>query len=532
MNKLFLPLFAFVLLAASANAQIVTPTVKWKQCYGGSISDYMASVKPTPDKGFVMVGYIESNDSLINGSNHGSSDIWVVKTDSDGKVQWSKALGGNDAELATDIQLTKDGGYIIAGSTESFPASGNVTGSKGASDAWIVKLRSGGQIQWTRCYGGINDELAKSIVPTIDGGYIFAGSSTKVNGDVTGTHGNSGATDFWVVKTDSEGYIKWEKSYGGESGDDASSIWQTKDYGYIVSGTTISNDSIGDVTRPKGSEDIWVIKINSSGVLQWQKTLGGTGSDFATEMLPTNDGGYIVAGNSGSADSDVTASKGKQDYWLVKLDDKANIAWQKSYGGFEDEFLKDMERTSDGGYFLTGYSTSTQGDVGSTKGAEDYWVIKLDSNGLVHWKKTWGGTSGDIASTGVQTHDGGYAVGGYSYSNDIDLSGNNGEYDYWVLRLTPDGSAPIGSNSAINIAETINATIYPNPSQGQFFIKGTSLSKVEIFDAVGKLVGTSSLTGDNSSQGVNVQYLPNGVYFARVYDNSNQSATVKIMVQQ
>ena len=224
-----------------------------KKTIGGTESDYAYSFKPTPDGGYIAAGYTYSHDGDVSG-NHGDADAWVVKINSTGGIQWQKTLGGSNEEIARSIQLTTDGGYIIAAATKS--DNGDVSGNHGGADAWIVKLNSNGGIQWQKTLGGTNEEIARSIQLTTDGGYIIAGSAKSNDGDVIGNHGGQ---DTWVVKLNDSGTILWQKSMGGTANDFANSIQLTSDGGFIVAGQAISTN--GDINGNHGATDAWVIKL-------------------------------------------------------------------------------------------------------------------------------------------------------------------------------------------------------------------------------------------------------------------------------
>lgn len=214
---------------------------------------------------------------------------------------------------AQSIELTNDGGFIVAGSTHS--DDGNVSGNHGMSDFWIVKLDSEGVLEWQKCLGGSGHDWAHSVQQTADGGYILAGSTESNDGDVTGNHGGQ---DFWIVKLKEDGELEWQRCLGGSSNDTASAVQQTIDGGYIVSGYTESND--GDVSGNRGNSDYWLVKLSSSGDLLWQKCLGGSDHDYSHSLQQTTDGGYILAGSSRSNDGDVTGNQGDYDFWVVKLE--------------------------------------------------------------------------------------------------------------------------------------------------------------------------------------------------------------------
>ena len=363
-------------------------------------------------------------------------------------IQWQKSLGGSSSDIPYAIQQTTDGGYIIAG--ESRSTNGDVTGHHGPSgdraDFWIVKINSSGIIQWQKSLGGSNGDIANSIQQTTDGGYIVAGTSTSNNGDVSGHHGCtdcSTADDGWVVKLDSNGNLQWQKSLGGSDEDSLTSIRQTSDGGYIAVGNSYSND--GDVSGNHGGHDYWLVKLDPNGNIQWQKSLGGSLYEFANSVEQTTDGGYVIAGFSRSNNGDVSGNKGYEDFWIVKVDDSGNIQWQKSLGGTFWDVANSIKQTTDGGYIVAGYSYSIDGDVsghhGTAAANPDYWVVKIDNSGNIQWQKSLGGNSSDIGRSVMQTADGGYIVAGSSASSDGDVTGNNdNSFNYWIVKLDVDGN--------------------------------------------------------------------------------------------
>jgi hypothetical protein len=417
----------FILIAAITFAQ-QAPAIEWQKCLGGTNADYALSIQQTADGGYIVAGWTASNNGDVSG-NHGNYDAWVVKLDSAGNMQWQKCLGGTSDDYAYSIQQTTDGGYIVAGYTAS--NNGDVSGNHGLYDYWVVKLDPAGTLQWQKCLGGTNDDQAYSIQQTADGGYMVAGVTASNNGDVSGNHGNY---DAWVVKLDPAGNMQWQKCLGGTVAEYAYSIQQTADGGYIVAGFTESND--GDVSGNHGLYDYWVVKLDPAGTLQWQKCLGGTDYDQAYSIKQTADGGYIVAGITYSNNVDVSGNHGINDVWVVKLDTSGNIQWQKCLGGTVAEYAFSIQQTADGGYMVAGNTSSNNGDVSGNHGLNDAWVVKLDTSGNIQWQKCRGGTNYDQAQSIQQTADGGYIVAGYTQSNNGDVSGNHGLYDFWVVKLT------------------------------------------------------------------------------------------------
>jgi hypothetical protein len=306
-----------------------------------------------------------------------------------------------------------------------------VSGNNGYYVACVVKLNSSGDILWQKCLGGTYDDYARSIQQTSDTGFILAGYTFSNDGDVSGNHGFS---DAWVVKLNSSGDIIWQKCFGGTNEDYAYSIQQTSDSGFIVAGYTFSND--GDVSGYHGYFDYWVVKLNSSGDIEWQKCLGGTYYDYAYSIQQTSNGGFIVAGSTNSNNGDVSGYHGYFDYWVVKLNSSGDIEWQKCLGGTNNDYANSIQQTSDGGFIVAGYTESNDGDVSGYHGGDyDAWVVKLNSSGDILWQKCLGGTIDDRAYSIQQTSDGGFIVAGFTVSNDGDVSGNHGASDAWVVKL-------------------------------------------------------------------------------------------------
>ncbi|THU37049.1 T9SS C-terminal target domain-containing protein [Niastella caeni] len=364
----------------------------------------------------------------VNGVEKASAkDLIIVN-----QLVWHKLLGGNNTDYAVSAEPTADGGCLVAGFSKS--TDGDVTGNHGNYDYWVVKLNADRTIAWQKTFGGSGDDFIYKMIPLADGGCVLAGYSLSTNGDVTGNHGNA---DIWIVKLNAAGAIVWQKTLGGSNIDMASSVIATSD-GYVVSGYTVSND--GDVTGNHGDYDFWVVKLNESGTIIWQKTFGGTGSDYANSIIATSDGGYLVGGRTSSTDGDVTGNHGSVDCWLVKLNATGNAEWKKTYGGTDRESIESMLPTSDGGTIIAGYTNSLNGDVTGNHGNTDCWVAKLNSSGAIVWQKTLGGKSDEQALSIAPAQNGGFAIAGFTSSTDGDVTAFHGSNDSWVVRLNTNGA--------------------------------------------------------------------------------------------
>ena len=373
----------------------VATLVTWTKAYGGVNRDIAHSIRQTADGGIIVAGEA-SSFGVVN------SDVWILKLDINGSIQWQRSYGGIGYDIARSIQEASDGGYIVAGETSSFGTD---------TDVWVLKLDANGIIQWQNRYGGSGDDIAYSVRQTSDGGYIVAGETTSFG---------AGGADAFMLKIDANGGVVWLKSYGGTGDDRARSIQQTSD-GFIVAGET---DSFG-----AGKADIWVLKLGASGDLVWQKTFGAKKDDAAYSVQQTSDGGYIIAGEATSTGSILKKA------FLLKLDASGGLVWHKTYGGANGEVAYSVQQTSDGGYIIAGQSKSFGNILG------DMWVLKIRSDGGIDWQKTYGSGGSNSANFICQTTDGGYIVAGETSSFGA------GNADAWVSKL--DGNGNIGGRCSV-----------------------------------------------------------------------------------
>ena len=346
-------------------------------------------------------------------------------------VEWQKCLGGAGSDVGVMI-LPVNRSYIGLGSTNSL--SGNVSGNHGDIDIWVFKLDSAGSLLWQKCLGGSGLDFGSAIAPTTDGGFIVIGSTASNDGDVSGSHGND---DVWFVKLNSAGEIDWQKCLGGSGKDIGWSIFPSANGGYFATGRTDSND--GDVSGNHGSSDCWVVKLDSTGILEWQKCLGGSGIDNSYFIVPGTDGGCVTVGVSSSGDGDVIGYHGAADCWVVKLSSSGSIQWQKPLGGSGADMGWSITAGADGGYVVAGTTQSNDGDVNGNHGLNDVLLIKLSADGLVQWQQCFGGALDDKGYSVATTPDGGYVLAGNTQSNNGDVSGNHGASDCWAVKLNSVG---------------------------------------------------------------------------------------------
>jgi len=385
--------------------QSAPPVMRWDKTFGGDGDDRVYSLTHTSDGGYILAGY-----SYYIDERH--FDARLVKTDANGNMQWQRNIGGNDSIEAHSAMQTSDGGYIIAGSTGIY---------YGIYDFWLVKIDAEGTEQWNRTFerGIFSDDNVKSVLETSDGGYLIAGSTSACNKwDCP--------NDFWVVKTDAEGTEQWNRTFGGDNSDLLYSLQQTFDGGYILGGDTRSFGT--------GSSDFWLVKTDNNGIELWNRTFGGANHESAHSVQQTSDGGFIMAG--------VTGSTYSYDCWLVKTDTEGVEMWNRkivrpNYYNSPYSILQ----SPDGGYIIAGKTGSA-----GTGYYSDMWLASTDSDGYVQWEMTFGGTGPNVAARSVLlAPDGGLIVAG-----EKGLHTEN-DSDFWLAKFggipaeTEGGNAPTDS---------------------------------------------------------------------------------------
>ena len=322
-------------------------------------------------------------------------------------------------------------------------------------------------LDWNKSYGGLLYDCIKDIDNTSDGGYISVGYTESMDGDVFYNHGGG---DCWVIKTNSVGVVQWEKTLGGSWYECGYSIKQTNDGGYIVLAYSESTD--GDLTSNNGGGDCWVVKLSNSGVIQWQKVYGGSSYDNAISIVETADGGYVIVGRSDSTDGDVGGNCGGTDCWILKINSVGGVEWKKIIGGAEDDYGQSIMQTVDGGYILTGGTYSTNGDVVGQHGDSDCWLVKLNNLGNIVWQHAFGGTSFDAGQHVIQTNDLGYIISGYTESIDGDVTDSHEGGDGWIVKC--DSLGAIEWQNSIGSSGNDNALSILQLMDGSYILTGYS----------------------------------------------------------
>ncbi len=334
-----------VALILIGSVSIVSAQTSWWRTYGGTGYDEGCSVQQTSDGGYVMAGWTES----FGVGTPDTANVYLIKTNTSGDTLWTRTYGGRDDDWGYSVRQTVDSGYIIAGRTASFGA--------GNMDVYLIKTDASGYALWTRTYGGTSYDYGFPVQQTSDGGYIIAGHTYSF-GTGTPDHPN-----VYLIKANASGETLWTKTYGGTNYDEGYSVRQTVDGGYVIAGYTYSFAA--------GSNDVYLIKTDASGDTLWTKTYGGTNNDVGYSVQQTADGGYIIAGHAASFGAE------DADVYLIKANASGDTAWTRTHGGTGDEWGYSVRQTADGGYVIAGRTLSF---------APEYWdayLIKTDKNGRV-----------------------------------------------------------------------------------------------------------------------------------------------------
>lgn len=522
-----LQIFFALIFSTALSSQ---PNIHWQKTLGGNQLDFFSQLISNPG-GFSLVG---SSYSGISGDktdpSRGEVDWWLVSLDGVGDLQGQKTIGGSNNDGLGRLAFAINGNYMLAGTSDSNISGEKTENSRGLADFWIMELEQMQNIVWQKTLGGNSADGVESTVATSDGGYLIVGSSNSgVSGEKTEpVRGLAFTYDFWIMKVDVVGMIEWQKTIGGGGNDFIKDVAQTTDGGYILAGQSASDAGYEKSENSRGNNDYWVLKIDVSGNIQWQRTLGGTADDLLTTLSLTSDGGCLVGGYSNSPVSFEKSepSRGGYDYWIIKLDFDGEIEWEKTIGGSGGDFLYDLIESADSHYILAGSSDSpVSGEKNEvSRGLSDFWIVKVSSSGEIIWQKTLGGDQADVPKQVLQLADFSLLIGGDSRSG---ISGEKtdicrGETDYWVVKLEPD---------TLELTDVIIGSIlvFPNPTSESIIIRFEKEQNFEIIlsDLTGKIFQQTSYANISQAEiSINGQ---SGLYFLSIELPENKRKIFKVV---
>ena len=488
--------FSIVLAVPETNTKtILQPTLSektansngellWNKTYGGIMDDRGTCVIESSDGGYVITGFKHIGDN-------GDMDAWLIKTNKDGEEVWNKTYGGSTHEYGYSVAQTTDGGYIITGLYHTETAI--------FADVLLIKTYPNGTQEWNNTFSGESTyDIGNCVLQASDGGYIIVGQ--------TGAIGVNGNTNLWLIKANSTGDLEWQKTFGGPYADLGYWVIQSSDGGYVITGYTYSYDA-------GINKDLWLIKTNSTGDLEWNKTIGGGANDEGRCVVQANDGGYIIAGSTNSYGTD------NQEVWLVKTDQNGNHLWNQTYGVSNWDEGHCVMQASDGGYIITGGINAVPLVTMSIRNAvvSDVLLIKTDENGNEAWNQSYGGTGNDMGNSVIQDSNGDYIVAGFTSTYGI-----GGSNDVWLLKVA----------SGFPVIDQPADITYEEGSTGHNITWQASDAEPSSYTITSNetLVESGPWTGGNIT--VSVDGLSVGVYLytCTVNDTVDQSASDTVMV--
>lgn len=463
---------ALVLMMLNLPGWGQNPVTIGMQLLGNQYEEFGYSIECTEDGGTIISGITASFGS-------GERDACLIKLDPSGTVQWDRTFGGTGDETGRHALEIAAGGYILTGTCDA--------DCNGLSDLYLIKADAQGNQVWAHTFGGEGDEAGNGVLQCPDGGYLIIGR--------TSTFG-AGGYDLWLIKTDQDGQEDWNSTYGGSNDDFGYSIQPTPDDGYVIAGYT---ESFGN-----GQADIWLIKTDAQGNQIWSRTFGGEGSDFGGSVKPTNDGGFVIVGETHSVGSG-------GDVWLIKTDENGNAQWETTFGGVYLDGGYPGVCVTDGGYVICGWTESYG------KGGADVWVIRTDASGQVIWDETYGG-AGDDRGLGIQeVSEGQFIVAGYSW-----VCEDTG-YDLLVIQIDEEGTSSPAVEPTIQPDSYRLLPPFPNPFNARTTIyielPHESQVRLDVYDITGRHI--AEIARDRYMPGVHgfsyePENLASGIYIVRM----------------
>ena len=438
MKKYSLILILFFLCNCSKKDVFEIPeidtNVYFIETIGGSKNDAFNAVTKTIDDGYITAGYTQSNDGDIISKANISFDFLVSKFSSEKILEWQKHFGGSENDKALDIIQTLGGDFIVLGSSESSDL--DVSENAGSKDFWLVKLSNNGVLLWEKSFGFLGEDYGTTLLETKDGGFLITGvldvSASNGQGNAKSTIINHAGGDYWVLKTNHLGALEWSRYFGGSFTEIPLGIVETDNHNYIIVGSSDSNDF--NISNNKGSYDFWMTKIATDGSLLLEKTFGGSEIDEASAITATNDGNFIIVGNTRSTDKDVSKNNGAADIWILKVSKEGNLIWEKTIGGSSFDVAKAIYKTQDNGFLIAGSSRSLDNGF-QNKGQNDALILKVDENGNLLWQKTFGGSEIDFLYDVVELNNKSIIAVGESSSSDQDIPENKGFTDALIIQI-------------------------------------------------------------------------------------------------
>jgi len=497
-----------------------TTTIVNQKLFGGNSEEIFSDAILLQNGNYLILC---SSESMQTGNkttlNYGSSDFWLINLNADFTINWQKGFGGSGYDEAWKLVETTDGGFLCVGNSDS-PISGNKTAPNiGNSDFWVLKLDNLGNVEWEKTFGGAANDYAISLKMFENGDFLIGGASdSPVSGDKTSP--SNGGLDYWLIRIDSLGNVIWDKTIGGAAKDWLTGLLIDSNDNIYVTGESRSDISGSKTEANYGDQNVWLVKLNDNANIIWDKTLGGSIAESESNLLLIENMLYLNSlSNSPVSGNKTAVPVGGGDFWLVKLDTNSNIIWDRSYG-LNQTFRGHMLDLSNGTFMLSGDFNPT----GSSLSA-DYLTIFIDTNGVQLYREVIEADNTDGLGGVINLGDNQFI---YVGSSNSPISGDKtispfGGLDIWLVEVTTN----LGVSEQI---VTNHYNLYPNPNNGVFTITGlTPQSKVEVFSIDGKLKKVFN-TIQSSELQISNTGLSKGMYFAKISE-TNITKSIKFCVE-
>ncbi len=430
--KLLIINYLVIFLGLGSIAFGQTPEIEWQNWLGSNGDERPWDMIQTNDGGILVVGQANYQDGAVT-YLHGGADYWVVKLDSNGLMEWQKTYGGSGTDICFNVCKGNDGGYLLAG--YSYSIDGDITTPLGSSDFWIVKINDDGGLEWEKSFGGSSSDVPQVVVQSSEGGYVIGGNSSSFDGMVTGFHGGSGR-DLWLIKIDDAGNLIWESCFGSTETEICDGLIQAEDGSYYISGSTAGSG--GDIFGNHGESDGLVMKVDQEGELIWSKCFGGPEEEFEFNIIELSLNRLVMSGTTGGIGGQVMNFYGGiDDVWVVCIDTNGMLLWSENYGGSEADQFSTICKNEYNNLVISAGSNSSDINVSNNYGWSDYWVFCIDTLGEIQWQSSFGGSEVDIPTAILGIDDNKVVVTGYTGSDDYDVEADSFTYafNYWTIQL-------------------------------------------------------------------------------------------------